>query len=82
VLGVKFKRQHVIFDYIVDFVCLEKQLVIEVDGAYHNMEEQLEWDAYRTNDLEKVGFRVIRFNNELIINEINSVLETIKQNIG
>ena len=77
-LGVKFKRQLVILNCIADFACLEKSLVIEVDGGYHFTHEQMEWDAYRTEELEKVGFKVIRFRNENIIIEIENVLKTIQ----
>ena len=78
-LGVKFKRQHIIYDYITDFVCLEKKLVIEVDGAYHFTDNQLMYDAYRTEDLERFGFRVLRFTNEEVMNETTKVIQDIKQ---
>ena len=81
-LGVKFKRQLVILNYIADFACLEKSLVIEVDGGYHFSHEQMELDAYRTEELEKLGFRVIRFRNENIILEIEEVLKTIQDYIN
>jgi len=76
-LGVNFRRQHVIYDYIVDFVCLDKMLVIEVDGAYHAEREQMEDDAVRTAHLEQIGFRVLRFNNEEVMFDIDKVLEKI-----
>jgi very-short-patch-repair endonuclease len=79
VLGVKFKRQLVIKNYIADFVCPERMLVIEVDGGYHYRPEQMEWDAYRTEELEKLGFRVLRFRNESIIMEIENVLKIIQE---
>ena len=78
-LGAKFKRQHIIYDYIVDFVCLEKRLVVEVDGAYHYTKEQSEIDIYRTNNLELFGFRVIRFTNEEVINETEKVIQRIME---
>lgn len=77
-LGVKFKRQHIIYDFIADFVCLEKKLIIEVDGAYHFTDNQMEHDAYRTEELERFGFRVLRFTNEEVINNIEKVIKTIK----
>ena len=80
-LGVKFKRQLIILNYIADFACLEKSLVIEVDGGYHFTHEQMELDAYRTEDLEKLGFKVLRFRNENIIIEIEKVLKTIQDYI-
>ena len=54
-------------------------LVIEVDGGYHFRPEQMEWDAYRTEVLEQMGFKVIRFRNESIIMEIEQVLKTIQE---
>ena len=77
-LSVKFNRQHIIGDYIVDFVCIEKKLVIEVDGGYHSEYEQIEKDENRTQRLNDWGFNVIRFKNEDIFGDISSVLKTIK----
>lgn len=76
-LGVKFLRQHIIADYIADFVSLECKLIIEVDGGYHFSFEQMEWDAYRTEDLERYGFKVIRFTNEEVLFNINMVVDKI-----
>lgn len=50
-----------------------------MDGAYHFTDEQMEYDVYRTKDIEQFGFRVIRFTNEEVINETEKVIETIKQ---
>lgn len=66
-LGDKFRRQYVIGDYIADFVCLEKQLVIEVDGEYHSDPEQQEKDRWRTNFLQSKGFSVLRFTNNEVL---------------
>ena len=77
-LSVKFNRQHIIGDYIVDFVCIEKKLVIEVDGGYHSEYEQIEKDENRTQRLNDWGFAVIRFKNEDTFGDISSVLKTIK----
>ena len=76
-LGAKFLRQHIIYDYIADFVALEQKLVIEVDGGYHFSSEQMEWDAYRTEDLEKFGFKIIRFTNEEVLNKTDMVTDRI-----
>ena len=76
-LGAKFNRQHIIGDYIVDFVCLEKGLVIEVDGAYHYDEEQKEEDINRTIQLSRMGFHVIRFDNSEVLSHIDEVTERI-----
>ena len=80
-LGVKFKRQHIIYDFIADFVCLEKMLIIEVDGAYHFTNAQMESDAYRTEELEQFGFRVLRFTNEEVIFDTEKVINKIKNTI-
>ena len=80
-LSVKFNRQHIIGDYIVDFVCLKKWLVIEVDGKYHDTTEQQESDDIRTEYLAGLGFSVIRFTNEEILNDMDAVLKVIEQYI-
>jgi isoleucyl-tRNA synthetase len=77
--GLKFRRQHAIEDFIVDFVSLEKKLVIEVDGEIHA--QQQEYDQMRTEFLNTCGFHVIRFSNDEVINHIKSVLEKIKDEI-
>ena len=77
-LSVKFNRQHIIGDYIVDFVCIEKKLIIEVDGGYHSEYEQIEKDEFRTERLNAMGFTVIRFSNEEVIGNILGVINKIK----
>ena len=77
-LAVKFNRQHIIGDYIVDFVCIEKKLVIEVDGGYHSEYEQIEKDEFRTERLKELGFSVIRFTNEEVIKDIWGTINKIK----
>ena len=73
----KFRRQHIIGDCIADFVCLQKYLVIEVDGKYHNEPETIEYDELRTQLFQKFGFKVIRFSNEEVISDIENVLNKI-----
>ena len=80
-LGVTFKRQHIIGDFIVDFVCLTSKLIIELDGGYHQLEQQQISDAQRTEWLENRGFKVIRFTNEELFNGLDKVLDEIKDNI-
>ena len=77
--GVKFRRQHLIDKYIVDFVCLEKGLVIEVDGDIHDL--AVEEDNNRTAVLNNLGFTVIRFSNEQVLNNIKLVLQEISNQI-
>ena len=77
-LGAKFRQQHLIDNYIVDFVCLTKRLIIEVDGEYHFTSEQNILDQERTNILNELGYKVIRFTNEQVIKNISVVLNDIK----
>ena len=70
----KFRRQHPFGDFILDFVCLEAKLVVEVDGGQHNGSAQ---DLVRDQILESTGFRVMRFWNNQVLNEIESVVEAI-----
>ena len=77
--GFKFRRQHPIEAYIPDFVCLEKKLVVEVDGAYHNDEEQRKNNEFRTLTLKKNNYQLIRFTNEDVLNKTNWVLDEIKK---
>ncbi len=73
--GWKFRRQYPVGPYIVDFICLEKNLVIEVDGGQHAENE--EQDIKRSAYLNKMGFRVFRCWNNEVLQETESVLETI-----
>lgn len=75
-LGSKFRRQHVIDNFIVDFVNLEHKLIVELDGEVHDF--QKERDAERTEIFENMGFRVIRFANSEVLNNINFVVSEIK----
>ena len=81
-LGVRFRRQHPVFGYIPDFVCLEKHLVIEVDGGYHFIGNQQVSDEERTQYLNLYGFEVIRFTNEEVIFDLGSVLNKIKEQLN
>jgi 2-C-methyl-D-erythritol 2,4-cyclodiphosphate synthase len=76
-LGVHFRRQHPVYDYIPDFVSLKNKLIIEIDGGYHFEDEQPEKDAERTAYLNQVGFLVLRFTNEQVLGDIDTVLEEI-----
>lgn len=74
-LGWKFRRQHEISYYIVDFVCTEAMLIIELDGGQHA--DQMVYDERRTQQLQAMGYRVLRFwNNDALVN-IESVLTVI-----
>lgn len=77
-LEAGFSRQHIIGDYIVDFVCLPNKLIIEVDSDYHNQEEIAEADAIRTSLLSEFGFQVIRFTNEEVLENSEEILKQVK----
>ena len=73
--GLKFRRQHAIDFFVVDFYCADAQLVIEIDGPTHEIEADMKRDAYLSNQ----GYKVLRFSNEQVIAERNAVLEAIWQ---
>ena len=75
----KFRQQHLVDDFIVDFVCLSEKLIVEVDCGIHDL--QKEYDAQRTEILNKKGFKVIRFSNEEVIDSVSIVLEKIKEEL-
>jgi len=78
--GVHFRRQHAVGNYIVDFCSIRRRLAIEVDGSQHL--EQEEYDGERTRFLESQGYRVLRFWNEDVMNNIDAVLNTIREAIN
>jgi very-short-patch-repair endonuclease len=73
----KFRRQHPLGRYVVDFVCLEAGLVVEVDGGQHA--EQRDYDRERTQWLAQRGFRVLRFWNHEVMNDLEGVMAAIGQ---
>ena len=75
-LGVKFRRQHPFLSYVVDFVCIERRLVIELDGSQHMDSKR---DALRDEALMRAGFRVLRFWNNQVLSETDAVVEMIDQ---
>ncbi len=80
-LGVHFRRQHIIDNYIADFACLAKRLIIEIDGGYHQLPTQQVSDAERTEWLEDQGFKVIRFTNEEILFDTDNTIKKIQEYI-
>ena len=77
--GNKFRRQFVLGNYIVDFICLDKRLIVEVDGGQHM--DNVNYDLQRDEWLKKQNFKVLRFWNNEVLNEIDSVLEVIVKNL-
>ncbi len=77
--GFRFRRQHPIDHFIVDFYCAVARLVVEVDGSIHNEPEQIDYDKARQAHLEHKGLRVIRFSNAQVIQETDAVLDVIAE---
>ena len=78
-MGFKFRRQHPISSFIVDFYCHNKKLVIEIDGGYHNSGYQKEYDLGRSDELRIYGIHLIRFTNEEIEDNLDAVVNKIKE---
>ncbi|MBI4642596.1 MAG: endonuclease domain-containing protein [Deltaproteobacteria bacterium] len=76
--GLRFRRQHPIGRYIVDFVCLEKRLVLEIDGGQHGMEKEKIKDDERDHWLRTEGYQVLRFWNNDVLTNLEGVMETIR----
>ena len=81
-LGYKFHRQYVVETYIVDFVCLDKLLIVELDGKYHSLSEQKERDKARENRLSQLGFRILRITNEELFVTTETTIEKIKAELS
>jgi len=77
--GIKFRRQHPIAPYVVDFASFEHLLVIELDGGHHNEDEARENDAIRTEFIESRGYRVLRFWNSAVEGNLEGVILTIEE---
>ena len=73
----KFRRQHPIAEFVADFYCPEKKLVVELDSSIHREKEQVENDRERTEVFERMEIRVIRFTNLMVKNKLEVVLKTI-----
>jgi valyl-tRNA synthetase len=80
-LGDNFRRQHIVENFIVDFICLDKKLVIEVDGKYHNKPEIEQADILRDEILKDLGYTVLRFTNEEVIADTEFVLNKIQDSL-
>ncbi|WP_234997190.1 endonuclease domain-containing protein [Hymenobacter roseosalivarius] len=79
--NVKFRRQHAIGSFIVDFFSSQHNLVIEVDGDVHAEEAQAQYDEGRTYELEGVGYHLLRFTNYQVLNELPLVLRSISETL-
>ena len=76
--GIKFRRQHIIGQYIADFACLDKGLVVELDGRHHSLPPIIEDDLVRTEYLNEEGYKVIRFTNEQVLHHLDETLSKIR----
>ena len=81
-LGYKFRRQHSVGKYILDFYCTEKRLAVELDGSPHDTEQGFDKDKERTEYLQRLGIKVIRFENKDVIKNLEGVLLEIKKNLN
>ncbi|UGU16743.1 endonuclease domain-containing protein [Sinomicrobium kalidii] len=79
--GKRFTRQHSIENYIVDFYCAEVRLIIELDGEVHDNSQTEEYDEKRTEQLNKLGYIVLRIENKMVFEYLPSVLQEIKEHL-
>ena len=79
--GQKFRRQHPIADFIVDFYCHDCKLAIELDGEYHLLTEQRDYDISRSYELKRLGIKEIRFTNEEVFVNVTKVLTVIGKHL-
>jgi very-short-patch-repair endonuclease len=77
--GFKFRRQHPIYDFIADFYCASCSLVVEIDGAYHEVPDQATYDRERSYTLNEINVKVVRFTNKEVLENIDFVLTEICQ---
>ena len=77
--GLKFRRQHPLDKFVVDFYCHEKKLVIELDEGVHDVQVNKEYDEARTEMLARLNICVLRFRNEEILNNMDTVLRKISE---
>ena len=80
--GLKFRRQHPVSIFILDFYCHEKRLAIEVDGGIHLSVDKKEWDENRTFELNDLGINVLRLSNEEVVDSTQKAIERIKAYLG
>lgn len=77
----QFRRQRPVLNYIADFMCKDLLLIIEVDGYTHNFEETIEKDFKKEKALEQVGFKVMRFQDEEVLNDIDNVIRELEYQV-
>ncbi|MGI6047552.1 MAG: endonuclease domain-containing protein [Petrimonas sp.] len=77
ILNVRFKRQHPVLYFMADFYCHKAKLVIEIDGGYHRLPKQYEYDMCRDSELNRLGLEVLRFTNKEVFQETDKVIKII-----
>jgi very-short-patch-repair endonuclease len=82
VKGFRFRRQHPINDFIVDFFCYDAMLAIEIDGEVHGDDHQSERDKQRTIILKKLGIKELRFTNQQVINQTDDVINRVEKELS
>jgi len=82
VFKARFRRQHPIGCFIVDFYCHEYKLAIEIDGEIHLKNEVIEYDDGRSHDIEKFGIKILRFTNNEVFNDLKKIIEEIHKTIA
>jgi len=80
-LGVKFKRQYSVMNYVIDFYCHSAKLAIEIDGGIHAIQTNRKYDMYRTDYIKSLGINEIRFNNYDVLNNLEIVILHITNNL-
>ena len=78
--GLKFRRQVPLLGYTVDFICVDRKLIVEIDGRQHRWEA--DYDAARTEEIERHGFKVVRFSNAEVVDDRDAVIAAIRRAIG
>jgi very-short-patch-repair endonuclease len=81
-MGVKFRRQHSLSGYILDFYCADKKIIIELDGEIHDAKEEKEYDVIRDKYFKGLGYIILRFKNREIENELEKILDDIQNCIN
>ena len=80
--NLKFRRQHSIGNYVVDFYCAERKLIIEVDGDSHYTNETAPLDEQRSNYLNNLGYQIVRYTNDEIITNLDGVFEDLTNKLN
>lgn len=76
--GLKFRRQHPVGRYFADFACEKAKLIVELDGGVHDRDDQVTYDHFRQQELEALGWFVLRFPNDQVLHDLAGVLDAIK----